>query len=88
MNHNAMSMGPKGKTGTSYREVQRGGERAAVQKGPTNSVFQYRLGMARMVAGHLDSAERSLQRALKNNPNAPYAATARVALEKISKRVH
>lgn len=59
-----------------------------VQKVPNNPVFQYHLAMAYMAAGHFDSAERSLQKALKDNPNSPSAATARAALDKISKRVH
>jgi tetratricopeptide (TPR) repeat protein len=56
-----------------------------VLKGPRNPLYQYHLGMAYMAAGNLDSAERSLQQALRNDPNFPYAASARTALAKISK---
>lgn len=59
-----------------------------VQKASDNPTFQYHLGMAYIAARHFDSAERSLQRVLKDNPNSPYAASARAALEKISKRPH
>jgi Tfp pilus assembly protein PilF len=43
------------------------------------------LGMAYMAAHHLDLAQRSLQQALRDDPNFPDAASARTALAKISK---
>ena len=56
-----------------------------VQKAPNNPVFQYHLGMAFTAAGHRESAAQALQKALKNDPNFQFAASARVTLDKISK---
>jgi Flp pilus assembly protein TadD len=56
-----------------------------VQKVPGNPVFQYHLGMAYMAAGRFGFAQRSLQRALKESPSFPFAASARAALEKIAR---
>jgi Tfp pilus assembly protein PilF len=41
--------------------------------------------MAQMAARHFDLAEQSLQKALRDDPNFPDAASARAALAKISK---
>jgi tetratricopeptide (TPR) repeat protein len=59
----------------------------SVQKVPGNPMFQYHLGMAYLASGHRDSAQRSLQAALKDNPNFLDAASARAGLDKISKQV-
>jgi tetratricopeptide (TPR) repeat protein len=56
-----------------------------VQKAPNNPVFQYHLGMAYAAVGNLTSAEESLRRALNGNANFPYAASAKAALDRISK---
>ena len=55
------------------------------QKDPNNPTYQYHLGMAYMAARHFDLAERSLQKALRDNPDFADAANARAALAKISK---
>jgi tetratricopeptide (TPR) repeat protein len=55
------------------------------QKDPNNPTYQYHLGMAYMAARHFDLAGGSLQKALRDNPNFPDAASARAALAKISK---
>jgi Flp pilus assembly protein TadD len=60
----------------------------AVQRAPGNPVYQYHLGMAYLASRKFDSAQSSLQRALRNNPNFPYAASARAALDKMSKGVN
>jgi Flp pilus assembly protein TadD len=59
--------------------------RECVQKAPNNALFQYHLGMALTAAGHRASAEQALQKALKNDPNFQFAASARATLDKISK---
>jgi Tfp pilus assembly protein PilF len=56
-----------------------------VQKAPNNPLFQYHLGMAYLAAGRIGSAEEFLRRALKEDPNFPFAATARATLDKTSK---
>ena len=55
------------------------------QKDPNNPTYQYHLGMAYMAARHFDLAQRSLQKALRDNPDFADAANARAALAKISK---
>jgi tetratricopeptide (TPR) repeat protein len=55
------------------------------QEDPNNPLYQYHLGMAQMAARHFDLAEQSLQKALRDDPNFPDAASARAALAKISK---
>jgi len=57
-----------------------------VHEVPKNPVFQYHLGMAYVAAGHLDAAKGTLQKALQDDPNFPYAADARDTLAKISTR--
>jgi len=57
----------------------------ASHKDPKNPVYHYHLGMADMAAGHVDSAARSLQQALRVDPNFPDAVSVRIALAKISK---
>ena len=59
--------------------------RECVQKVPNNPVYQYHLGMAYIAAGNRDSAERALQRALKDNSNFLYSASARESLSKLSR---
>jgi Flp pilus assembly protein TadD len=54
------------------------------QKDPTNPIFQYHLGMAYMAALHFDLAERSLQKALRDDPNFPDATSARAALDRLA----
>jgi Tfp pilus assembly protein PilF len=56
----------------------------AVQKVPDNSLYQYHLGMAYLTARHFDSARRSLQAALRGDPNFPGAADAKTALDNLS----
>jgi len=56
----------------------------AVGKAPGNPVYQYHLGLAYIAARRFDLAGHSLQAALKDDPNFPYAASARAALEKLS----
>ena len=58
--------------------------RECVQKAPNNPVFQFHLGMAYTAAGHRDFAAQALQKALKNDPNFQFAASARATLAKIS----
>jgi len=60
----------------------------SVQKVPSNPIFQYHLGMAYLASGHRDFAQRSLQTALKDNPNFMYAASARANLEQLLKPLH
>ena len=62
----------------------------SVQKVPNNPIYQYHLGMAYIAAGHLEPAKRSLQQVLiiRENPDFPNAASARAALDKISKQPH
>jgi len=57
----------------------------AVQKIPTNPLYNYHLGMAYMTAKRFDSARRSLQAALRDDPNFPGATSAKAALDKLSK---
>ena len=58
-----------------------------VMKEPNNALFQYHLGMAYVASGHLDVARTYLQKALKDFPNFPDAATAKSTLDKISRPV-
>jgi tetratricopeptide (TPR) repeat protein len=51
---------------------------------PDNPVYQYHLGMAYLSARRLDMAARSLRMALKEDPNFPYAQSARTALAGIA----
>ena len=60
----------------------------SVEKAPNNPIFQYHLGMAYLASGRRDYAQRSLQAALKDNPNFMYAASARASLEQLNKRLH
>jgi cellulose synthase operon protein C len=57
------------------------------QKAPDNSVCQYHLAMAYIGARQFRFAQRSLQMALKANPDFPYAANAKAALDKVSKEL-
>jgi tetratricopeptide (TPR) repeat protein len=58
----------------------------SVQKAPRNSVYQYHLGMAYLADGRLDLAGQSLRRALTSDPHFPDAASARAALDQVSKQ--
>ncbi|HTB17788.1 MAG TPA: hypothetical protein VK708_06705, partial [Bryobacteraceae bacterium] len=60
----------------------------SVQKVPDNPIFQYHLGMAYLASGRKDFAQRSLQAALKENPNFLYADSARASLAQILKPLH
>ena len=51
---------------------------------PKNPVYQYHLGMAYMSAHRTDMAEQSLRTALKEDPNFPYAESARNTLSEIA----
>jgi Flp pilus assembly protein TadD len=59
---------------------------ACVQKVPGNPEYQYHLGMAYLGAQRFAPAAESLERALRGDGNAAYAASARAALDTISKR--
>jgi tetratricopeptide (TPR) repeat protein len=52
---------------------------------PRNPAFQYHLGMAYLADGRPDLARRSFEIALAGNPQFPDAASARAALEQVSK---
>jgi tetratricopeptide (TPR) repeat protein len=54
-------------------------------KAPNNPVYHYHLGMAYMASRQLDLARQSLRAALRTDPQFPYAANAKAALEQISK---
>jgi tetratricopeptide (TPR) repeat protein len=60
----------------------------AVKKANNNPLYQYHLGMAYLAAGNSNSAARSLHQALADNPNFPFAANARTALDQITKEQH
>jgi Tfp pilus assembly protein PilF len=49
-------------------------------------MYQYHLGMAYMAARQFGPAERSLQKALRDNPNFPDAASARSTLDRLLAR--
>jgi tetratricopeptide (TPR) repeat protein len=55
------------------------------EKVPNNPVYRYHLGMAYMASRQFDLAQQSLRAALRNDPQFPYAANAKAALEQISK---
>jgi len=57
----------------------------SVRRAPGNATYLYHLGMAYLAAGHPGNAARSLRQALATNPDSPYAASARTALQSISK---
>ena len=56
------------------------------QKNPTNPTYQFHLGMAYLAARQFGLAERSLQKALQDDPNFPDAASAKAALARLSAR--
>jgi tetratricopeptide (TPR) repeat protein len=58
------------------------------QKVPNNPIYNYHLGMAYLGARKFDLAGQSLRAALRTDPQFPYAASARAALEQISHGVH
>jgi tetratricopeptide (TPR) repeat protein len=55
------------------------------EKVPGNPIYHYHLGMAYMASRRFDLAGQSLRAALRADPNFPYAANARSALEQIPK---
>jgi tetratricopeptide (TPR) repeat protein len=57
----------------------------SVQKDPRNPIYQYHLGMAYLASGRSELAGNSLRRALAEGPGFPEAASARAALDKVSK---
>ncbi|MBZ5623342.1 MAG: tetratricopeptide repeat protein [Acidobacteriia bacterium] len=57
----------------------------SVRQAPGNPIYHYHLGMAYIAAGRLSNAQRSLQQALSANPDFPYAASAKTALQQIVK---
>ena len=57
----------------------------SVRRSPGNPTYHYHLGMAYIAAGRLSNAARSLEQALSTNPEFPYAANARMALNQIAK---
>lgn len=59
--------------------------RESVMRAPDNAMYQYHLGMAYIASGRPVNATQSLQRALSDDPDFPYAATARAALDQITK---
>jgi Tfp pilus assembly protein PilF len=58
----------------------------AVQKEPTNPIFQYHLATAYLGIGDHATARRIFQKVLKSDPEFRYAAEARTALQKASLR--
>ena len=59
--------------------------RESSAKVPNNPIYHYHLGMAYMAARQLDLARQSLRSALKTDPQFPYAANARAALEQMAR---
>jgi tetratricopeptide (TPR) repeat protein len=55
------------------------------EKVPNNPVYRYHLGMAYIASRQFDLAQQSLRAALRTDPQFPYAANARAALEQIPK---
>ncbi len=58
----------------------------SARKAPENPLYQYHMGMAYLAARNFDSAGKSLRQALKQDPNAPYAANIKSALEEVANR--
>ena len=58
------------------------------QKVPGNPIYQYHLGMAYLAARQFDQAGQSLRAALRTDPQFPYAAHARAALEQTARGIH
>jgi tetratricopeptide (TPR) repeat protein len=56
------------------------------QKDPNNPIYQYHLGMAYIAGRQFGLAERSLEKALRADPNFPDAANARAALDRLLTR--
>ena len=52
-------------------------------KVPNNPIYHYHLGMAYLAARQFDLARQSLRAALRTDPQFPYAANARTALEQL-----
>ncbi len=57
----------------------------SVRRAPANPIYHYHLGMAYIAAGRLGNAAWSLKQALAANPDFPYAASAKTALNQIVK---
>jgi tetratricopeptide (TPR) repeat protein len=60
--------------------------KAAVGKNAGNATYHYHLGLVYAQTGYIDLAQKTLQAALKLNPNAPEAAEARRALARLGAR--
>jgi tetratricopeptide (TPR) repeat protein len=56
-----------------------------VQKDPRNTGYQFHLGMTYLAAGRPDRAGQLLRQVIQDNPNGPQAASAKAALDRISK---
>jgi tetratricopeptide (TPR) repeat protein len=56
----------------------------SVRMVPKNSMYQYHLGMAYLAARRFGLATMSLEKALKEDPKSPYAASIRTALQEAS----
>jgi tetratricopeptide (TPR) repeat protein len=57
----------------------------AVQKGPTNPVYHFHLGMAHLKAANAPAARQSLERALEISPTFPGSTEAKTALASIAR---
>jgi tetratricopeptide (TPR) repeat protein len=57
-----------------------------LQKSPENPVYQFHMGMAYLAGGHFDSAERFLQKAIRNSPHLAEDTDIKEALFKIASR--
>jgi tetratricopeptide (TPR) repeat protein len=60
----------------------------SVRRVPDNPMYNYHLGIASAASGHFSDSRRSLERALSEDPNFPYAAEARKALSSLPKPSH
>jgi len=57
----------------------------SVREASRNPTFQYHLGMAYLASGRSELAGESLRRALASGPSFPEAASAKAALDEVSK---
>jgi Tfp pilus assembly protein PilF len=55
------------------------------EKVPNNPIYRYHLGMAYIASRQFDLAQQSLRAALRTDPQFPYAANARTALEQMAR---
>ncbi len=68
-----------GSTGPAIAQLKQSSEKV-----PGNPIYRYHLGMAYVAARRFDLAGQSLKTALKTDPNFPYAANARAALQTLA----